>query len=113
MESFKGLFAVVTGGAMGMGQGLVLQLAREGCEVAFCDISESGIAETLKLAAEQSPDIKVTGHVADVAKEEDWIKFREAAMAQHGKSHVRKGVSITFSDGKDLTPDATAPRSTS
>lgn len=88
MESFKDMFGVVSGGGNGMGQHLVLQLAAEGCEVAFCDISEAGIAETLKMAAEQSPGVKVTGHIADVANEDDWVKFRAAAMEQHGKSNV-------------------------
>ncbi|KAI9013526.1 short-chain dehydrogenase [Hyaloraphidium curvatum] len=88
MQSFAGLFGVVSGGGFGMGRQLVLQLAKEGCEVAFCDVLEDGIKGTLELCAAEAPGVKVTGHRADVAVEEDWKAFREAAMKEHDKKHL-------------------------
>ncbi len=34
---------LVTGGASGMGRHFVLSLARDGADVAFCDLNEDGI----------------------------------------------------------------------
>ncbi|KAI9028011.1 short-chain dehydrogenase [Hyaloraphidium curvatum] len=83
---FKGRFAVVSGGGYGMGRHLVLRLASAGCDVAFSDVNKGHIDETLKLAA--STGSKVTGHVADAGKEEDWKRFRAEALEQHGRNDV-------------------------
>ena len=72
-----------------MGRSLVLQLAKAGCSSSFSDLNEKNIAETIRLAEKVAPaGVKVTGHVADVAKEEDWIKFRKEALAEHSRSSV-------------------------
>jgi NAD(P)-dependent dehydrogenase (short-subunit alcohol dehydrogenase family) len=92
MESFKDLFGVVTGGGSGIGRGLVLQLAREGCQVAFCDVNQVTIDETVELAKKESPNVKVTGYICDVTNEEAWIEFREECM----KAHEAKYVNLLF-----------------
>jgi NAD(P)-dependent dehydrogenase (short-subunit alcohol dehydrogenase family) len=43
---FKGQVAVVTGGAKGIGQGILLRLAREGMRVVVADIDEESLAST-------------------------------------------------------------------
>lgn len=88
MKSFSGKFAIVSGGGEGMGRQLVLQLAAQNCSVAFCDINPETLQETVKLAKEQSPSAKVTGYVADVSVEDDWIKFRDGALKDHGKDAI-------------------------
>ena len=41
----QGSKILVTGGASGMGRAFTLNLARDGADVAFCDLNEDGIAE--------------------------------------------------------------------
>jgi NAD(P)-dependent dehydrogenase (short-subunit alcohol dehydrogenase family) len=71
IPNFSGMTAVVTGGGTGMGRELVRQLAAEGCDVAFCDISQENMDETLQLARAAMPEgTRVTTFVADVANED-------------------------------------------
>ena len=70
MESFAGKLAVVTGGGTGMGRELVIQLAREGCSVATCDLNAENVTETKRRAHEgASSDVKITTHSCDVSDE--------------------------------------------
>jgi len=59
---------LVTGGASGMGKHFTLQLAREGADVAFCDLSEDGIQAVLAEGAELPG--KVVGFSCNVADSE-------------------------------------------
>ena len=54
-----------------MGRELVRQLVAEACNVAMCDVSPTGLAETQKLceAAGLPQGLRVTTHIADVADE--------------------------------------------
>ncbi len=56
---------LVTGGASGMGRHFTLQLAREGADVAFCDLSDEGIQSVLADAAALPG--KVVGFSCNVA----------------------------------------------
>ncbi len=56
---------LVTGGASGMGRHFTLQLAREGADVAFCDLSQEGI-DAVVAAGEELPG-KVIGFSCNVA----------------------------------------------
>ncbi|KAI9003890.1 short-chain alcohol dehydrogenase [Hyaloraphidium curvatum] len=95
MKDFRGKLAIVSGGGYGMGRQLVVQLAEQGCSVAFCDVVDSNSAETLRLAtAAAAPGVKVTAHRADVSKEEDWERFRDEVVLRHG----RKDVNLLFNN---------------
>ena len=77
MKDFNGKLAIITGGGTGMGRELAIQLVAEGCNVAMCDVSESNMAETKKLASASAPQgTRVSAHVADVSIEAQILRFR-------------------------------------
>ncbi|MGH3193765.1 MAG: SDR family NAD(P)-dependent oxidoreductase [Streptosporangiaceae bacterium] len=89
MESFTGKLAVVTGGGSGMGRELTRQLSAQGCSVAACDLHADTVAETVSLAeASAAPGVLVTGHVCDVAVQEQVLGFRDELLAAHSAEHV-------------------------
>lgn len=89
MDSFKDKLAVVTGGGSGMGRELTVQLAREGCAVAACDLNEDNVEETARLARAAAPaGVEVSAHVCDVADEAQVVRFRDEVLGRHAADHV-------------------------
>lgn len=90
MQEFSGKIAVVTGGGSGMGRELVRQLVAEGCNVAMCDVSRRGMAETQRLceAAGLPQGLRITSHLADVSSEPDVLRFRDEAAKRHATDHI-------------------------
>jgi NAD(P)-dependent dehydrogenase (short-subunit alcohol dehydrogenase family) len=84
MDNFAGKIAVVTGGGTGMGRELCLQLVKEGCNVATCDVLMENLVETKTLCQELNPNIMVTLHQCDVSSEEAMNQFRDEVIAAHG-----------------------------
>src|ERR1700734_1182162 len=84
MKDFAGRTAVVTGGGSGMGREIVRQLVAEGCNVAMCDVSEQGMAETKRLceSAGLLQGQRITTHRADVSDEGQVLRFRDDVAAQ-------------------------------
>ena len=82
MDSFANKIAVVTGGGTGMGRELVRQLAKEGCNVAMCDVIEENMLETFEIVSKESPDITLSKHVCDVSDEEQVNNFKDEVLAQ-------------------------------
>ena len=90
MRELSGKIAVVTGGGSGMGRELVCQLIAEGCNIAMCDVSARGLAETARLctAAGLPQGARITSHVADVSNEADVLRFLNETKAQHATDRI-------------------------
>ena len=88
MDSFENKIAVVTGGGAGMGRELVRQLAKEGCNVALCDVMEENMQETVDIVSSESPEVKITSFKCDVAMEGDVFSFKDKVIEEHKTDHI-------------------------
>ena len=88
MDSFENKIAVVTGGGAGMGRELVRQLAKEGCDIALCDVMEENMQETVDLVSSESPEVKITSFKCDVSLEGDVFSFKDKVIEEHKTDHI-------------------------
>jgi NAD(P)-dependent dehydrogenase (short-subunit alcohol dehydrogenase family) len=90
MKDFAGKVAVVTGGGSGMGRELIRQLVAEACNVAMCDVTAAGMAETQRLcmAAGLPQGLRVTAHVADVSDASQVERFRNEVAERHATDKI-------------------------
>ena len=90
MKDLAGRIAVVTGGGSGMGRELVRQLVAEACNIATCDVSAEGMAETRRLceAAGLPQGLRVTTHIADVSDAAQVQRFRDEVAERHGTDKI-------------------------
>lgn len=88
-RNYRDCLAVITGGGAGMGRELALQLSREGCHVAVCDVSQENMDETRQQCLDGAPEgTRVSTHVCDVADEQQVLAFRDAVLAEHGRDQI-------------------------
>ena len=78
--------AVVTGAASGIGRALAVRLAAEGAQLAICDVNETELKETARLATK--PGVKISTHVVDVSDRGRMQGFVSEVIAEHGRAHL-------------------------
>jgi NAD(P)-dependent dehydrogenase (short-subunit alcohol dehydrogenase family) len=79
----KGKKALVTGGEQGIGRDICLSLAREGVDIAYCDVKiESGNGSGQEEV--RGPGRKVLAMKVDVSAENQVIRFVQTAMKRWG-----------------------------
>lgn len=83
-KSFQGKLAVVTGAGSGIGRALVLNLARQGCKVAACDIQAAAVEETVALAGGGRDD-RVRAYVFDVSDREAFFRHADLIKSDFGQ----------------------------
>jgi NAD(P)-dependent dehydrogenase (short-subunit alcohol dehydrogenase family) len=73
-----------------MGRELVRQLVAEACNVAMCDVSAEGMAETQRLCdmAGLPQGLRVTTHLADVSDAAQVERFRDEVAERHDTDKI-------------------------
>ena len=95
MGRLEGKVAIITGGAVGIGEGDARLFAKEGAKVVIADIKEAEgrkVAEDIKKEGAESIFIK-----HDVAKEGDWQFLMAEVIKRYGKLNIlvnNAGVSL-------------------
>lgn len=80
-----GMVAVVTGGAGGIGRGIVGALLRRGATVVVADVEQGAIDAAV---ADLSPLGNVSGHRTDVSDEGSVAGLADHVYATHGRCHL-------------------------
>lgn len=83
MQRLEGKVALVTGGARGIGEGIVRRFEAEGAKVAITDVLEKAGAA---LAQELGDAVTFTRH--DVTSTQDWSNALDATEAHFGKIDI-------------------------
>ena len=99
----RGSNILVTGGASGMGRAFVLGFARDGANVAFCDLNDDGVGAVE--AEARAFGGRVAGFKANVAAEADVIDLVGRAAAAIGPLTVLVNNAGIFRDGLLVKPD--------
>lgn len=70
-----------------MGRALAIQLVREGCSVAVCDVRDEELAQTKQLCQEAAvKEVRVSTHHCDVTSSDEIRRFRDQVENEHGDS---------------------------
>jgi NAD(P)-dependent dehydrogenase (short-subunit alcohol dehydrogenase family) len=80
-----GKAAIITGGAVGIGRGIALKFAEEGCSVAIADISEEGEKTTKEVSQKGNEGIFVPCDVTDSRQVQDMV---DKAINKFGKVDI-------------------------
>jgi len=81
----NGMVAVVTGGAGGIGRGIVGALLRRGASVVVADVDQTAIDAAV---ADLTPLGKVSGHRTDISDEASVAALADIVYATHGRCNL-------------------------
>lgn len=86
MMSLEGKVAIVTGGAMGIGQGITLRLAQAGASVVIADVNDEAGSKTVERIKSTGADVRFAR--ADVSSVPDAYEAAEATVRAFGRLDV-------------------------
>ena len=86
MKNLRNRVAAVTGAASGIGRGLALNLAYEGCHLALADIDDDGLKETAVMIDNEG--VNVSTHPVDVAVKKQVYQFAEDVVKKHNQVDI-------------------------
>jgi NAD(P)-dependent dehydrogenase (short-subunit alcohol dehydrogenase family) len=82
----KNKIAVITGGAMGIGQATALRFGQEGAKIIIVDVAETeGLGTEQALKRQNLDCIFIHGNVAE---ESDWQKLMDTIMKKYGRMDI-------------------------
>lgn len=79
--------AIVTGGAMGLGQAMATALAQAGANIVIADIRED-VAEATATTIRETEQVKTTALKVDVTNPEDVQKMADDVVEEYGKIDI-------------------------
>jgi len=85
MGDLTGKVAVVTGGASGIGAGLVEALLKAGASVVIADVEQAVLDETVATLGERFGHERLTGIVTDVSRAESTESCARQVYERHGR----------------------------
>jgi NAD(P)-dependent dehydrogenase (short-subunit alcohol dehydrogenase family) len=101
----KNKIAIVTGGAMGIGQAAAIRFAQEGAKVAIVDIAENEGCETERMLRRHEPEcLFIKG---DVTKEAEWRRVMSTVDETYGRLDIlfnNAGTNL-FKPATDITEE--------
>ena len=86
MMSLEGKVAIVTGGAMGIGQGIALRLAQAGASVMIADVNDEAGNQAVEKTSSTGADVRFA--LADVSSVPDAYAAVEAAIEAFGRLDI-------------------------
>jgi NAD(P)-dependent dehydrogenase (short-subunit alcohol dehydrogenase family) len=95
MEQFSGKVAAITGAGSGIGRGLALELAAEGCHLALSDIDDAGLAATVAMVEQATArrgrpgsGVKMSSTRVDVVDRDAVDAWAAAAVGEFGQVNL-------------------------
>lgn len=79
---------LVTGGARGIGAGIIRELAGAGCQVAFCGRQEASEHQELLAGLHRAYGERIRYYQCDVAKAEDRARLLDEVLSDFGSLHI-------------------------